>query len=351
MPVIPLECPSCGTGLRIDSDESAAICGSCGRPFVVNEAIVQNYIKLVTARENGSGEILVPEAFETEDGVLKRYNGTSPVVDIPDDVSVIGSKAFEDCREITEVRLPDSVKEIGDNAFAGCDNLRTVHFPDSLKKIGSYAFSDCTGLETVELPFSVEEIGPYAFSRCFMLGCVKMPSSRSNVHETAFMGNKDMRFDWPDNWSKKQLDKLKLAAPTLGGLIDLCDTDTASDTAGKYYLYLGISDLGMYVESNKYNLYSYQDFMRLFSIEANNRDPYLLRESVDYARQRYDAVADVQKSYSELISLLDRAGISRSRVESINIPHFIWKQGKGLNDYKIADIGSVSVFQIRLDQI
>jgi hypothetical protein len=90
--------------------------------------------------------------------------------------------------------------------------------------------------------------------------------------------------------------------------------------------------------------------MRLFSIGANNNDPYLLRMSVENASRRYDAIADIQKSYSELIGLLDRARISRSKVETINIPHFILKQGKGLNDFKITDIGMVPVLQIKLVQ-
>ena len=47
--------------------------------------------------------------------------------------------------------------------------------------------------------------------------------------------------------------------------------------------------------------------------------------------------------------LLDRAKISRSKIETINIPRFIWKQGKGLN-YKVTDIGSVQVLQIRFIQ-
>jgi hypothetical protein len=90
--------------------------------------------------------------------------------------------------------------------------------------------------------------------------------------------------------------------------------------------------------------------MSLFSIDINNNDPYLLRMSVETARQRYEAVEDIQKSFSELISLLDRADISRSKVETINIPHFIWRQGKRFYDYKIQDIGLVPVLQIRLIQ-
>ena len=46
----------------------------------------------------------------------------------------------------------------------------------------------------------------------------------------------------------------------------------------------------------------------------------------------------------------DLAEIKRSKVESINIPHFIWKQGKGLNNFKVVDIGTVPVLQIRFTQ-
>ena len=350
MPVIPLECPSCGTGLKIDSDESAAICSNCGKPFVVNDAIVQNYIKIVTETNTADTKALTFEEFDIDGDVLRRYNGASPCVIIPDSVTTIGSKAFEECRGLIEVCLSDSVFEIKDNAFAGCGNLQTVKFPDSLKKIGSYAFSECTALETVMLPSSIEEIGPYAFSMCFMLNSVMMPSSKSNVHETVFMGDKDVSFDWPDDWTNKQLDKLKIVAPTLGGLVSLYNSSNSVNNGNETLLFLGVSDLGMYVESNKYNFYAYKDFMRLFSIGANNHDPYLLRESVDNAQQRYDAIADIQKSYSELIGLLDRADISRSIVEMINIPHFIWKQGKRLNDYKVVDIGNVPVFQVKFVQ-
>ena len=350
MPVIPLECPSCGSGLRIDSNDSAAICSSCGKPFVVHDAIVQNYIKLFSNLNPDNGNSLAFEEFVTDGEVLKRYNGASPCVVVPDDVAVIGGKAFEDRKELTEVILPDSVREIGDNAFSGCDNLKNIRFPESLKKIGCYAFSECTGLESVEFPSAVEEIGQYAFSGCFMLNSVRMPSSQSKVHETAFMGNKELRFEWPSDWAKKQVDKLKIAAPSLGGLISLFDSNAADDSVSESLLFMGVSDMGMYVESVKYNFYGYKDFMRLFSLSANNNDPYLLRVSVDNAQLRYDAIADIQKSYSELIGLLDRADISRSIVEMINIPHFIWKQGKRLNDYKVVDIGSVPVLQLKLIQ-
>lgn len=342
MPVIPLECPSCGTGLIIDSDESAAICTSCGRPFVVKDAIVLNYIKIVTDTNETA---LTCDEFETEGDTLKKYNGSSPCVDIPDNIRVIGSRAFEDCKDIVEVNLTGSVEIIEDNAFTGCGNLQTVHFTDKVKRIGSYAFSECACLKEVILPEAVEKIGPYAFSSCYMLSFVKMPSAQSDVHETAFAGDSDARFEWSDDWKSRQLKKVKIVAPALGGMVKLFDSRGACDTVSETLLYFGTSDLGL---SDGYNFYTYKGFMNLFSIDKNNNDPYLLRTSVENARMRYEAVEDIQKSYSELISLLDRAKISRSKIEMINIPRFIWKQGKSLNDYKIKDIGVVPVLQIKL---
>ncbi len=348
MSVIPLECPSCGTGLKIDPEESAAICGSCGKPFVIKDAIVQNYIKIVTARENGDSGIYAIEEFETEDGILKRYNGTSRSVTIPDDITTIGSGAFEDRKELTELHIPDSVSVIEDNAFVGCENLREITLADSVKKIGRYAFSECSKLKAVALPKDIEEIGPYAFGGCFSLCVVKMPSSRAKIDETAFMNCKDVVFDWPEDWAEKQLDKLRIVAPTRGGLINLCASE--SEDLSEPLLFLGASEYGNLVESNKFNFFTYRDFMRQFSLGANNDDPYQLRVSIERATLMYDSISDIQRSYSELIGLLDCADISRRKVEPINIPHFIWKQGKGLNDYKVMDIGPIQVLQIKLVQ-
>ena len=262
--------------------------------------------------------------------------------------TTIGTSAFEDRKELTELHIPDSVTVIEENAFIGCENLREIYLSASVKKIGRYAFSECSKLKAIVLPKNLEEIGPYAFSGCFSLVVVKMPSSRAMVDETVFMNCKDIVFDWPEDWAEKQLDKLRIVAPTQGGLINLCASE--DEDLSEPLLFLGLSDYGNFVESNKFNFFTYRDFMRQFSLGANNDDPYQLRVSIEKATTMYDSVSDIQRSYSELIGLLDRADISRRKAEQINIPHFIWKQGKGLNDYKVMDIGPIQVFQIKLEQ-
>lgn len=50
MPIIPLTCPSCGANLTVDSFKDAAICEFCGKPYVVKDAIVNNYINMTVGR-------------------------------------------------------------------------------------------------------------------------------------------------------------------------------------------------------------------------------------------------------------------------------------------------------------
>ncbi len=54
MTVIPLECPECGVEIVTDSNDSAAICSYCGKPFIVKDAIVLNYIRLVSGNVAGN---------------------------------------------------------------------------------------------------------------------------------------------------------------------------------------------------------------------------------------------------------------------------------------------------------
>lgn len=107
--------------------------------------------------------------FEIENGVLKKYNGTSENVVIPDGVSVIDKYAFSKCLTIKSVNMPSSVTIIIHSAFEYCSNLQKVEFSSSLKRIGNSAFFACKALESIEIPSSVIDIGLGAFSACSSL--------------------------------------------------------------------------------------------------------------------------------------------------------------------------------------
>ena len=84
---------------------------------------------------------------------------------IPDDIKVIGERAFEGSRDLTSVTIPESVISIGGEAFESCKNLTSVTIPNSVIAIGEEAFGNCTGLMSVTIPNSVTSIDN-VFNNC-----------------------------------------------------------------------------------------------------------------------------------------------------------------------------------------
>lgn len=103
-------------------------------------------------------------AFEIENGVLKKYHGNANAVVIPDGVTSIGDFAFQNCESLTAVKIADSVTSIGNFAFWGCGALASVYIPDGLTSIGDGAFQTCDALAAIDIPESVMHLGRCAFN-------------------------------------------------------------------------------------------------------------------------------------------------------------------------------------------
>ena len=99
----------------------------------------------------------LPE-FQIYLNALKKYNGNSQTVIIPNGVTTIENEAFKDNKTIQKVSIPNSVIAIGTNVFEGCSSLLEVSLPNGLKKIGYMTFSGCNSLESITIPASVDEI-------------------------------------------------------------------------------------------------------------------------------------------------------------------------------------------------
>ena len=116
-----------------------------------------------------------------DDFYLTGYTGDADAVVVPDQidghtVTVIDFGAFLG-KGMTSVTLPDSVREIGESAFQECKNLKEIKFGSGLETIRSTAFAMCESLEKVELPEGVKTLDVVAFAYDPALKEVHVPAS------------------------------------------------------------------------------------------------------------------------------------------------------------------------------
>ena len=121
-----------------------------------------------------------------EGGILTSCYGSKSRVEISEEVTKIGDRAFENNRDITEVIIPETVTAIGFCSFLNCENLKHFEAPSHLESIGGFAFRDCKQLETVTLNEGLSEIAGNTFRDCESLKSIVIPTSVKKIESYAF---------------------------------------------------------------------------------------------------------------------------------------------------------------------
>ena len=124
--------------------------------------------------------------FNKDKTTLIAYRSKDTNYIIPNSVTNIGDKAFEDCKSLVSINIPNSVTNIGDNAFMYCKSLTSIKIPDGVTNIGSWAFLGCESLTSINIPNSVTNIREETFSHCKSLTSIKIPNSVTNIGSWAF---------------------------------------------------------------------------------------------------------------------------------------------------------------------
>jgi hypothetical protein len=107
---------------------------------------------------------------------------------LPASVTQIGTAAFSECKQLTEVILAPKVTTIEYSAFFKCTNLKRVTLPASLTRIMQGAFSNCINLESITLPERLIKIEDGIFYECEKLKIVNLSPSTIEIGSSVFLG-------------------------------------------------------------------------------------------------------------------------------------------------------------------
>ena len=107
---------------------------------------------------------------------------------IPEGITSIGVRAFEDVETLTEVIIPQGVISIKFGAFNGCEYLQSITIPDSVNTIENSAFYGCTLASNITIGSGLTEIGDNVFGDCKHLTNVVIPDNIISIGKSAFSG-------------------------------------------------------------------------------------------------------------------------------------------------------------------
>lgn len=95
--------------------------------------------------------------------------------------------------EVSNIEIPSSITCIRPYAFYGCKNISSVIIPQKVTEISEYAFSHCSSLSNIVIPESITEIKNSVFSLCNNLTSIIIPSSIETIGYHAFFNCTNLR--------------------------------------------------------------------------------------------------------------------------------------------------------------
>lgn len=111
---------------------------------------------------------------------------------IPESVTEYGSNIFLYCTALTYVELPGNLTEIPENMLYGATALKRIQIPDGVTKIGDGAFYG-SGLEKLTIPSSVKEIGDWAFAWLTDMKEINIPDTVERIGFSAYIYSKGVK--------------------------------------------------------------------------------------------------------------------------------------------------------------
>lgn len=189
---------------------------------IINGTVLQKYI-------GSDKNIVLPSGITEIASNIFSGRASLESLTVPEGVSIIGSRACENCFDLNSVVLPDSLEELGGYAFCDCHSLRNITLGNNLKCISNSTFSECYELNDVIIPETVREIEQFAFKNCRKFKKIIIPGKVKGIGFTAFSNCINLEFLYIPASVKRIDDNFMDETPFSG-----CDKLTIHCPAGSY---------------------------------------------------------------------------------------------------------------------
>lgn len=171
------------TETETSTDESTQIETRTGEQITDETTTEETTVDETTIEETTTEEITTEEPT-TEEPTTPEYIIIDGVYKVKDGVLVeyLGNKEDE---EVTELVIPKEIEKIDNLVFANCAFIVTVTFESGslLKEIGNYAFEECSNMTSIKLPKGLKKIGKMAFNKCTSLTELTIPATVTSGEE------------------------------------------------------------------------------------------------------------------------------------------------------------------------
>ena len=107
-------------------------------------------------------------------------------ITLPEGVTALHSSAFRFCLGLTAIRLPAGITVLEDSVFEGCSSLQSINLPEGLAAIPAWLLRDCDSLTAVTVPDGAVSIGMDAFEFSDSLQRMTLPGSLTEISVFAF---------------------------------------------------------------------------------------------------------------------------------------------------------------------
>lgn len=159
---------------------------------ITEKFIIPNDVKIIGERAfqglKKLRSIVIPSNVRViEEGAFESCKNLEKV-SLSDGLEDIEAHAFTSCKSLKEIIIPNTVKSISWGSFSDCESLKKVVLPSNIKHIDSNAFWKCSSLEKIVLPEGIKYIDPYAFSYCKSLKSIIIPNTVKRIGFCAFLG-------------------------------------------------------------------------------------------------------------------------------------------------------------------